>query len=1582
MDNASDHGSETSERTVLSDSVEEKTDLVAHRSSVLPGPKNKSGQSVSTTTLLANIWQFLLGRNFLDLKRFYIYNFLPAETVTNIAEGTSYRVSKTSEKNVNVAQLIDYGAEETQGHLAIYLVADFASGGTLKDYLIEHDDVSMLDRAHFCYDISSGLAGLHACGIVQGDLKLANVLVFADKGEFVVKLSDFGCSIFDGDSAYTGSWIYNASEIRRGRFGGFGPKIDIYASDIFSLGLVVWETLQGVRPFIEPSLELNQLSWLNGLPRDDLLLQALKSFEMLPIQGSFPKRVIRGVLEGSLPDDPKSRNTSSYIIASKIPPLQKWSFTRTDNLASTVPVSLQTELLTQIKGDVGGSAETTIESACFHLAMCHLTGFGTPVSQDKFLESLIRGAASGEAYSSGLHLRMHRALQAPTDGMLLTKHPIAQVEENLQKISQRNFITPIAFASTKKRFKEGCFMRHLIFRQALFKTKALHGTIGQGKGTDVDNQLDIDGDTLNAIKTVLQDTASDKRPLLAISHALANEGLHHLLHVAARLGLKDIIEMTLEAGVDANTEDQDGATPLIAACRGGHADIVSLLMDRGADPWNRQRGGLSSFHWLMMFEDSEVSWVLEKIRSTHNSMVMESVMAEPLDLLEHGLRLRWSPVHFAVEVRNMTVTKALLDAGTSIRAGNTTPLNIAVANHCPEMTKLLLAHGMPNWQRTPFLHIGEVSTFKLLLLHGDQRRRNLYDTAREVLESCYGNINQNDRDGYRPLAKTMRRFPWDLDMTVLDCLINHGAKLDNNKTITVYCLTAREDGRAGRIGSAININTALLVRAVMHRNRETLDAILATGIDVNTRTDENLSPLIAAILFAKRAYAVQALLDHGADVDAIVEIDSDKKSVLELCMALPEGDGQMLDALIDGGTSLVRKDGSNIVFQACTVPAKINGAHVLRHLLETNPRLRAFVNVECNNYTPIHAACFIGSLEAVTILLEYGGEVDTTLAFNPITTTEHLARSPEDRYVPFERDGFKLERWKMTAEAVLMKLLDKSDPGHGRNQLHIATSICNYDRVVELVEGGMQPWRGDSKKVTPLGLLPKEVFEYDDTQDSDPQKDFIVQGLKIKEYLEHRMVEWASQLETHLKGVYDQTQTESGEKHPKTLAAMAELAEIYMMQERWAEAEDLLSLIIQRRQKPKDEESNEIDEIRSSLIATLIALNKLEEARELVDKSLAGAIPKALCCEEPLEISSHDIVASDPNVPDATPSIEEEEEGIVPLFPTLAAIEDTVALDQFIKVWKCDESFKGTKLMTYALETIRTSERCSKPLYIRLAGELICRYCGLDRWEESEKELQFFLGTLDVFEAERFPPTYNMLLRVAEVLKSYSKWTKAEEIYRKRYSYTLGSRSRTSYYSTNTLRLTVNLFELQLNYKEAAKSQFQLLEACQQIFGLESVESQWQKLELARIYEKDGRLVECVILQRQALQVFKSFGQDERQNALTAKTRLCRALAKKQVLDEAESLAHEIVAECNDLHGSSGSETLTAMNDLALVLNNQERCEEAIVLYKEIQADTFGEVHESTRHAMTELLPTYIRANMLDEAETLGKRLVSVSETL
>ena len=250
MDNIQDDDSDTSERTASSDSEDEAADgLMIHRQcqpSVAKLKKDVLDSSVQVNLQLANLWQFLLSSSASALRRFYTYNFIPAETVTNIARGASYRVCRgklnstdseqvvaikhiilqpsisaadTGEyrkstletilrelrilthdpvrKIVNVAQLVGYEAEEIEYHLTVYLVAEFASGDNLKEYLIEQPDgpVSMLNRSRFCYDIASGLAGLHASEIVQGDLKLANVLVFASKNGFVAKLSDFGCSI-------------------------------------------------------------------------------------------------------------------------------------------------------------------------------------------------------------------------------------------------------------------------------------------------------------------------------------------------------------------------------------------------------------------------------------------------------------------------------------------------------------------------------------------------------------------------------------------------------------------------------------------------------------------------------------------------------------------------------------------------------------------------------------------------------------------------------------------------------------------------------------------------------------------------------------------------------------------------------------------------------------------------------------------------------------------------------------------------------------------------------------------------------------------------------------------------------------------------------------------------------------------------------------------------------------------------------------------------------------------------------------------------------------------------------------------
>ena len=59
--------------------------------------------------------------------------------------------------------------------------------------------------------------------------------------------------------------------------------------------------------------------------------------------------------------------------------------------------------------------------------------------------------------------------------------------------------------------------------------------------------------------------------------------------------------------------DQEGETPVLAACRGGHIDICTLLMEKGADVWAARRDGANplsmsilsgSTHLLKLFTKS------------------------------------------------------------------------------------------------------------------------------------------------------------------------------------------------------------------------------------------------------------------------------------------------------------------------------------------------------------------------------------------------------------------------------------------------------------------------------------------------------------------------------------------------------------------------------------------------------------------------------------------------------------------------------------------------------------------------------------------------------------------------------------------------------------------------------------------------------------------------------------------------------------------------------------------------------------------------------------------------------------------
>lgn len=168
----------------------------------------------------------------------------------------------------NVLNILGYGWNFRGSGSIPFLVTEYASSGTLRDYLRRYKLPSR-DRLLMCVNVARGLHELHLCGMAHGDLKLDNVLVTphtsAQSGpqglsqSVVAKISDFGHSLllYEDDDAkedqkYGGTLAYNAPEIARSH-GLEYETLNFRKCDVWSLGLLCWEALDHGSPYYKSS---------------------------------------------------------------------------------------------------------------------------------------------------------------------------------------------------------------------------------------------------------------------------------------------------------------------------------------------------------------------------------------------------------------------------------------------------------------------------------------------------------------------------------------------------------------------------------------------------------------------------------------------------------------------------------------------------------------------------------------------------------------------------------------------------------------------------------------------------------------------------------------------------------------------------------------------------------------------------------------------------------------------------------------------------------------------------------------------------------------------------------------------------------------------------------------------------------------------------------------------------------------------------------------------------------------------------------------------------------------------------------
>ncbi len=160
----------------------------------------------------------------------------------------------------NVVRIHDIGQD---GELH-FISMDLVEGRSLRQLLEDDGAMEVNQAARVAADIAAGLDAAHARGVVHRDLKPANILLDADGKAYI---SDFGVarSLHAANLTQTGLIVgspdYLAPEQAR------GDEMD-GRTDIYALGLILYEMVSGKLPFRSGTLEEIIAQRSVGAPRD------------------------------------------------------------------------------------------------------------------------------------------------------------------------------------------------------------------------------------------------------------------------------------------------------------------------------------------------------------------------------------------------------------------------------------------------------------------------------------------------------------------------------------------------------------------------------------------------------------------------------------------------------------------------------------------------------------------------------------------------------------------------------------------------------------------------------------------------------------------------------------------------------------------------------------------------------------------------------------------------------------------------------------------------------------------------------------------------------------------------------------------------------------------------------------------------------------------------------------------------------------------------------------------------------------------------------------------------------------------
>ncbi len=223
------------------------------------------GRTISHYKILRKLGEGGMGEVYLAedirLKRQVAIKFLPEHLTKdkqNVKRFEREAEAAASLNHPNIVTIYDIIDSDNQ----ICIVMEFVDGKSLRD-MITRNQIGIIDSIDIIKQICEGLAKAHQAGIVHRDIKPDNILIGNDGR---VKILDFGLAKLRGVSKLTaetstvGTTHYMSPEQLQGK------EVD-QRSDIWSLGIVMYEMITGEPPFRGEYESVVTYSILNDEPK-------------------------------------------------------------------------------------------------------------------------------------------------------------------------------------------------------------------------------------------------------------------------------------------------------------------------------------------------------------------------------------------------------------------------------------------------------------------------------------------------------------------------------------------------------------------------------------------------------------------------------------------------------------------------------------------------------------------------------------------------------------------------------------------------------------------------------------------------------------------------------------------------------------------------------------------------------------------------------------------------------------------------------------------------------------------------------------------------------------------------------------------------------------------------------------------------------------------------------------------------------------------------------------------------------------------------------------------------------------------